>query len=158
MRAYFLSSVFLLSLLFVAAPATHAQPVRWAQTAITTAAATPPTSVWEGTAPATEKTYPQPADFERSELRISKEKSLEKFVLRAILFFLGFLSVILLGVLVYGGYKILIARGEEEPYTQGKKIITNGIIGFVIIILSYALINEVLSSTSIFRTIFAIFG
>ncbi len=46
-------------------------------------------------------------------------------------------SVILLFVLIWGGYDFLMSRGDTEQVNVGKAKITAGIIGFVLLMLSY---------------------
>lgn len=118
-------------------------------------ASVPDSSVWEGTVP---PDYLDPSDFERCQLRIAREEQFERFALRGILFFLGFLSIVMLLVLIFGGYKMIVARGEDEAYTQGKKTVMHAVVGFVIVILSYAMIVAILSSTFIGRILGPIFG
>ena len=45
-------------------------------------------------------------------------------------------SVILLFVLIWGGYDFLMSRGDTEQVNAGKAKITAGIIGFVLLMLS----------------------
>ncbi|MDO8435280.1 MAG: hypothetical protein Q7S89_01200 [bacterium] len=51
---------------------------------------------------------------------------------------LGFLGLLLLGLLIYGGFVWMTARGEEEKVEQAKQIITRAVVGIVIIMVSYA--------------------
>lgn len=46
-------------------------------------------------------------------------------------------SVILLFVLIMGGYDFLMSRGDADKINAGKAKITAGIIGFVLLMLSY---------------------
>lgn len=48
-------------------------------------------------------------------------------------------SVILLFVLIWGGYDFLMSRGESDKVESGKAKITSGIIGFVLLMLSYVI-------------------
>ncbi|NOY15152.1 MAG: hypothetical protein GXP43_02950 [bacterium] len=64
--------------------------------------------------------------------------------------------LILSGLLVFfyllmGAFKFLTAMGDESKITSGKKMITNALIGFVIIFTSYWLIQiiEVILSVNI---------
>ncbi len=52
-------------------------------------------------------------------------------------------AVILLLVLIWGGYDFLMSRGDAEKVNSGKAKITAGIIGFVLLMLSF-LISRVL--------------
>lgn len=44
---------------------------------------------------------------------------------------------------IIGGYRYLTAGGNEETATKGRKAVVNAIIGLVIIILAYVIINVV---------------
>ena len=57
--------------------------------------------------------------------------------------FLGILGVIFLVLMVYAGGLWMTARGNEEQVTQARDIITRAVIGFVVIVLSYAITNFV---------------
>ena len=46
-------------------------------------------------------------------------------------------AVILLLVLIWGGYDFLMSRGDAEKVNSGKAKMTAGIIGFVLLMLSY---------------------
>jgi len=55
-------------------------------------------------------------------------------------FLLGFVGVIALGMLIYGGASMIVNYGNEEMVERGKKIIKNAIIGIIIIISAYAIV------------------
>lgn len=63
--------------------------------------------------------------------------------------FLGLLGIILLGLVLYGGYLYMTAGGNEEQVTQAKRILRNGVIGLVIILLSYAIVTFVLRALGV---------
>lgn len=52
-------------------------------------------------------------------------------------FLYPFAAVILLLVLIWGGYDFLMSRGDPEKVNGGKAKMTAGIIGFVLLMLSY---------------------
>jgi len=54
-------------------------------------------------------------------------------------FIIPFCGIILLLVLIWGGYDYLLSHGDPEKVKSGKGKITAGIIGFIIIILAYTL-------------------
>jgi len=54
-------------------------------------------------------------------------------------FLYPFAGVILLGVVVWGGFDLLTSRGESEKLNSGRAKITAGIIGFVLLAASYIL-------------------
>ncbi len=64
---------------------------------------------------------------------------------------LSFLGVIFLGLMIYGGYYWMTARGEEEKVTKAKDTITRAIVGLVIVVAAYAIsvfvVNSIESKT-----------
>ena len=52
-------------------------------------------------------------------------------------FIVPFAGVALLLVIIYGGYEILMSQGVSEKLDAGKHKITSGIVGFVLLVLSY---------------------
>ena len=65
--------------------------------------------------------------------------------------FLGFLGVIAIVIILYGGFVWLTSAGNEEKVGKEKKIIRAGIIGLIIIFISYAIptfvITELMGAT-----------
>jgi len=59
---------------------------------------------------------------------------------------LGLVSVLAVAFLIYGGFLYITSGGNEESAERGKKVITNAIIGLVIIIFSFAIVNVVISN------------
>jgi len=59
---------------------------------------------------------------------------------------LGFLGIVLLVYLIWGGFLWMTSGGSEEGATKAKEMIKNAIIGLIIIVASYALSTFVLSS------------
>lgn len=47
-------------------------------------------------------------------------------------------------ICIYGGLQMLLSSGSEERFRGGKKTLMSGVIGLVIILSSWLLINEVL--------------
>lgn len=64
-------------------------------------------------------------------------------VTNAILFVVGILSVIML---IYGGLRYVISGGDAKKVTDAKNTIMYAIIGLVIAILSYAIVNFVIGA------------
>lgn len=54
-------------------------------------------------------------------------------------FFYPFAGVILLFVCIWGGYDLLTSQGESEKLNSGRSKITSGIIGFILLAISYIL-------------------
>lgn len=53
--------------------------------------------------------------------------------------FLGILGMVALSFTVYAGYLIMTAGGNEEQVTKGKKTLSGGVIGLLIILSSYSI-------------------
>lgn len=62
-------------------------------------------------------------------------------VIRAVL---GLLGVIALGLILYAGYTIMTSAGNEDKVAEGKKILTNSVIGMAIILASLGIVQFVL--------------
>ena len=58
---------------------------------------------------------------------------------------LGFLGIIAIVGIVYGGFLMMTSGGNQEKTDSGKKAVTAGIIGLVIIFTAYAIANFVIT-------------
>lgn len=63
-------------------------------------------------------------------------------------YFLGFLGIVAVAFIIYGGVLLVTSGGEEEAMTKAKKILTYAVIGFVVIALSYTIVTFVTSALS----------
>lgn len=63
------------------------------------------------------------------------------FYLNIILSFLGTIALV---VMIIGGYKMLTAAGNGEQFKSGRSILVGAVIGFLIIILAYAIVNALI--------------
>lgn len=72
--------------------------------------------------------------------------SLETVVGNVIQALMGLLGVIFLGLIIYGGFKWMIARGNEKDVTEAKEIMINGTIGLVIVLSAYAITTYIISA------------
>lgn len=59
---------------------------------------------------------------------------------------LGFLGIIAVGIVLYGGFVWMTSAGNEEKIATAKKILTNGIIGLVIILMAFGITQFVLNT------------
>lgn len=69
--------------------------------------------------------------------------SVETMLIFLIKFILGFVGLLALAGIVYGGIRIIISVGNEQGIAQGKKIVFWSIAGLVIIALSALIVNLV---------------
>lgn len=58
-------------------------------------------------------------------------------------YFLGFLGIIAVIFLIYAGVLMVTAGGAEEQVTKARKIITYAVIGIVVVILSFTIVQWV---------------
>lgn len=81
-----------------------------------------------------------------SEAGIDSSQTLPQIVGAIINVVLGFLGIVLLVYLLWGGFKWMTSGGSEEGVGEAKTMIRNAIIGLIIIVASYAISTFVLSS------------
>lgn len=72
--------------------------------------------------------------------------SLEDTIGQLINVALGFLGIIAVIIILFGGFKWMTAGGNDEKVGEAKKLIIAGIIGLAIILSAYAITTFVLSS------------
>ena len=57
---------------------------------------------------------------------------------------LGFLAIIFVVLIIWGGFEWMTAGGNEEQVSQAKKRLKNGIIGLIIILIAYGITDFVM--------------
>ena len=72
-------------------------------------------------------------------------KDIREGVMAIVNVLLGFLGIIAIIIILWGGFVWLTAGGNEEKVSEAKKIITAGIIGLIIIFVSYAIASFVIT-------------
>lgn len=75
---------------------------------------------------------------------LTQNQDLREFIKNVVNFALGFLGIIAVVVVIYGGFMYVTAAGNEDQAGKGKKAITYAVIGIIIILSSFALVNTVL--------------
>lgn len=70
-------------------------------------------------------------------------KSTIENIIRIILGFLGIVTII---IILYGGFIWMSSFGEEDKIDQAKKLISAGVVGLVIVLAAYALSSFVINS------------
>lgn len=60
--------------------------------------------------------------------------------------FLGLFGLILLGYFLYGGFLWMTASGDTEKVTTAKRVMTNAVIGVIIILLAFSISRFVLGA------------
>jgi PKD repeat protein len=71
-----------------------------------------------------------------------------QYILNVTNFALGFLGLLAVVIVIYGGVLYLTAAGEASKADKGKKSISYAVIGLIIIMGSYALVNTILKAPS----------
>jgi len=59
--------------------------------------------------------------------------------------FIGLLGIIALGLVLYGGFLWMTSAGNEEKISRAKKILTNAVIGLIIILSAFAIVSFILN-------------
>jgi hypothetical protein len=73
------------------------------------------------------------------------EGGVKRLIVTFINWALGFLGLIAVVAIIIGGYYYLLSGGDEGTAGKGRKIIIYAIIGIIIILLSFAIVNTVLT-------------
>lgn len=66
-------------------------------------------------------------------------------IARIIRIFLGFLGVIAIAIIIYGGFLYMTSGGAPNKVEQARKVLINALIGLIIIILSFAITSYILN-------------
>jgi cytochrome b len=77
---------------------------------------------------------------------LGTEGDLRALVLRVINYFLAFLGLVCVILLIYAGVLYITAAGNDENITKAKGIMKNTMIGVIIILLAFAVVNFVLGA------------
>ena len=59
---------------------------------------------------------------------------------------LGLLGVAFLFLIIYGGYTWMLAQGNQQEVDKALKIIQNAVIGLIIVVVAYTLVNFIFGS------------
>ena len=87
-----------------------------------------------------------------SKLGVGKSNDLKSTIALIINIVLGFLGIVAVVFIIFGGIKIMTAAGNEEATTSGRQAITAGVIGLIIVFAAWAIasfvINNLASATA----------
>ena len=75
---------------------------------------------------------------------LTSSSDLKEFVIKVVNFALGFLGLIAVLIVIYGGVLYVTAAGEDEKVGKGKKAIGYAAIGLLIVMGSYAFVNTII--------------
>ncbi len=70
-------------------------------------------------------------------------RDLKDLIVTVIRVLLGFLGIICVGGIMYGGYLLMTAGGNEEKNSQGKKVAVNATIGLAVILSAFLIVSFV---------------
>lgn len=87
----------------------------------------------------------QPPSAEGLGETLTRATDLRKFIVNTLNFALSFLGIIALAIVIYGGFLYVTAAGNEEQSGKGKKSIMYAAIGIMVIIVSFALVNTLIT-------------
>ena len=59
---------------------------------------------------------------------------------------IGFLGIVAVGLIMYAGWIWMTSEGNEEKIEQAKKILTNAVIGLIIILSAFAIVSFIINS------------
>ncbi len=76
----------------------------------------------------------------------ANEDSLIDLVRTLLNYFLGFLGIIALAIVIYGGFMYVTAGVNDSGAETGKKVLTYAAIGIIVILLSFVIVNTLLQS------------
>lgn len=79
---------------------------------------------------------------------LSSSSSLSELIANGIRLFLMFSGAIAIVFVIIGGFMYITSNGNEEQAEKGKNTLINAIIGVVIIIMSYVIINVITNLVS----------
>lgn len=79
---------------------------------------------------------------------LADQTELKQAILTWLNFFLTFLALIAMAALTYAGFLYVTSLGNNEQAEKGKKGIIYTVIGLVVIILAWVLVNEILGVTT----------
>ncbi|MEK7085490.1 MAG: pilin, partial [Patescibacteria group bacterium] len=73
---------------------------------------------------------------------------LKQFIIKVVNFALGFLGLIAVVMMIYGGVLYVTSQGEDEATGKGKKIIGYTAVGLLIVLGSFAFVNTVIKGAT----------
>jgi hypothetical protein len=79
---------------------------------------------------------------------LTSSQSLPELIANAIRLMLLFAGAIAVVFVIIGGYQYLTSGGNEESAEKGQKTLTNAVIGVVIVVLAYVIINVIVNLVS----------
>ena len=82
------------------------------------------------------------------ELSTATETDPREMAVSVVKYLMTFLGIIAVVVILLGGFKWMTAAGNEDKVAEAKKLIIAGIIGLIIVLCAYAIVNFVVGITN----------
>ena len=82
------------------------------------------------------------------ELSTATEDDPRQMAVDVVKYLMTFLGIIAVVVILLGGFKWMTAAGNEDKVADAKKLIIAGIIGLIIVLCAYAIVNFVVNITN----------
>jgi lysylphosphatidylglycerol synthetase-like protein (DUF2156 family) len=76
------------------------------------------------------------------------EGNIKALALKIVNYFLTFLGIVVVLMIIYGGVTYIMAGGKQESVDNAKKIILYSLVGIIIVLLSFAIVNTVLGAAT----------
>lgn len=73
---------------------------------------------------------------------------LRGMILLIVNFFLGFLGLLAVIMIIYGGFLYVTSAGNEEDVKKAKKILMYAVVGIIVIILSFVIVRTILGAAT----------
>lgn len=76
---------------------------------------------------------------------LTQATSAREFILNVTNFALSFLGIVAVVIIIYGGFLYVTAGGKDEQTEKGKKSVMYAVIGILVVLSSYAIVNTLIS-------------
>ncbi|OIP79285.1 MAG: hypothetical protein AUK20_02285 [Parcubacteria group bacterium CG2_30_45_37] len=77
---------------------------------------------------------------------LSASQDIRVTIAKIIRIVIGFLGIVAVGLIMYAGWIWMTSEGSEEKIEQAKKILTNAVIGLIIILSAFAIVSFIINS------------
>ena len=77
---------------------------------------------------------------------LSASQDIRVTIAKIIRIVIGFLGIVAVGLIMYAGWIWMTSEGSEEKIEQAKKILTNAVIGLIIILSAFAIVSFIVNS------------
>ena len=85
---------------------------------------------------------------ENLDLPVAEDDDVRDMAVTVVKYLITFLGIIAVVIILYGGFVWMTAAGNDDRVSKAKSIIVAGIIGLIIIIAAFAIVNFVIEMTN----------